>query len=81
MLQADSPDKIAPNSKNGKLVWDAYTYVDDFEALDKLYEELKRNGAAFAVKPEISEFDRGSWKEFSIQDPDGYVIGFGSGKK
>ncbi|HET7579264.1 MAG TPA: VOC family protein [Bacillales bacterium] len=81
LIQAGDPNDIQPNSKIGKVVWDAYTYVDDFEALDNLYKEFKTNGATVALEPEVSDFDWGSWKEFSIQDPDGYVIGFGAGKK
>lgn len=81
LIQAESPEDISPNSKPGKIIWDVYTYVDDFEALDNLYEEFNDNGATIAIEPKETNFDWGSWKEFSVQDPDGYVIGFGAGKK
>ncbi|GIO26337.1 hypothetical protein J43TS3_09480 [Ornithinibacillus bavariensis] len=51
------------------------------DELDALYDEFKSNGAIIASEPKLSEFDWGVWKEFSINDLDGYIIGFGSGSK
>lgn len=49
--------------------------------LNELYEELKGKGAEFVQEPDLQGADWGSWKDFAIKDPDGYVIAFGSGKK
>lgn len=81
LIQADNHEQIVPNSTNEKVIWDAYTYVDDFDALDQLYKELSNNGATIATEPETSKFDWGFWKEFSVKDPDGYVIGIGAANK
>ncbi|MOA07750.1 Glyoxalase-like domain protein [compost metagenome] len=58
-----------------------YAYVETHPELDELYEELKGKGAEFVQEPDLQEADWGSWKDFAIKDPDGYVIAFGSGKK
>ena len=47
--------------------------------LDALYEELTSRGRS-GTGTCIMEADWGVWKDFAIQDPDGY-IGFGSGIK
>ncbi|CAK4870511.1 unnamed protein product [Aphanomyces euteiches] len=77
LLQAESPEDIRPNraAKGSEHVWDVYAYV---EVLENLYEELKSSGAIFAYELLIQEFDWGTWKEFAVKDPDGYVIGFGN---
>lgn len=77
LIQAESPDDVRPNRNH----WNTYAYVRTHEELDLLYEELKTSGAIIVAEPVIHEFDWGVWKEFSVQDPDGYVIGFGSGNK
>lgn len=66
---------------NGEGLWDIYAYADDFESLDTLYAEWKEKGVSFVKEPEVTENDWGLWKEFAIQDPDGYVIGVGTAKK
>jgi lactoylglutathione lyase len=77
LLQANDPSDVRPN----KNTWNTYAYVENHAGLDALYEELKAKGAVFSQEPQLIEQDWGIWKEFSIKDPDGYVIGFGSGDK
>lgn len=77
LIQAKDNQDVRPN----KDTWNTYAYVKDHEGLDALYEELKANRAVIAKEPVISEHDWGVWKEFSVSDLDGYLIGFGSGMK
>ncbi|MDR6884018.1 VOC family protein [Bacillus sp. 3255] len=77
LLQAANREDVRPNQGT----WNTYAYVKDHHALNCLYEELKSNGAMIASEPQVTEYDWGTWKDFSVQDPDGYVIGFGSGSK
>lgn len=77
LIQAADPQDVKPN----KGTWNTYAYVRDFQELDALYAEFKANGAEIADEPTVSEFDWGAWKEFSVRDLDGYVIGFGAGGK
>ncbi|MBB3112713.1 catechol 2,3-dioxygenase-like lactoylglutathione lyase family enzyme [Paenibacillus phyllosphaerae] len=77
LIQAADPSDVRPN----KGAWNTYAYVRTHQELDLLYEELKANGALVAAEPFVTEHDWGVWKEFSVKDPDGYVIGFGSGNK
>ncbi|AHV99625.1 VOC family protein [Paenibacillus sabinae] len=77
LIQADDPNDVRPNTGT----WNTYAYTESIAALDVLYEEFRANGAMIVEEPKVSEFDWGLWKEFSVKDPDGYVIGFGSGAK
>lgn len=77
LIQAQDPDDVRPN----KGTWNTYAYVQTHEELDALYEEFKQHGAIIASEPVVSEHDWGAWKDFAVRDLDGYVIGFGSGKK
>ncbi|WP_318152585.1 VOC family protein [Paenibacillus terricola] len=77
LIQAESIEDVRPNRNH----WNTYAYVRTHGELDTLFEELKSNGANIAAEPVEIEFDWGVWKEFSVKDPDGYVIGFGSGNK
>jgi lactoylglutathione lyase len=77
LIQAGDIQDVIPN----KGTWNTYAYTKDFKVLDALYEELKANGAIIASEPITTEQDWGSWKEFSVRDLDGYLIGFGSGTK
>ncbi|MBS4174017.1 VOC family protein [Bacillus sp. FJAT-49736] len=81
LLQAKEAQTINPNSSEDEVVWDAYAYADDFTALENIYNEWKQKGATFAQELTVSEFDWGIWKEFAIQDPDGYVLAIGSANK
>ncbi|WP_336771952.1 VOC family protein [Paenibacillus sp. MMO-58] len=77
LIQAEDSKDVRPN----KGIWNTYAYVQTHQELDLLYAELKVNGAIIETEPVLSEHDWGVWKEFSVKDPDGYVIGFGSGNK
>lgn len=77
LIQAADPMDVRPN----KGTWNTYAYVRTHEELDALFAEFKGNGAIIVSEPFLTEHDWGVWKEFSIRDLDGYVIGFGSGSK
>lgn len=83
LIQAAHTENVQPNpAGQGQIIpWDTYAYVETHHELDDLYEELKGKGAEFVQEPDLQEADWGSWKDFAIKDPDGYVIAFGSGKK
>ncbi|MFD2045499.1 VOC family protein [Ornithinibacillus salinisoli] len=81
LLQANETDSINPNSSQNKVVSDVYAYADDYTSLETLYDQVKERGANIVQEPEETNLDWGSWKEFSIQDPDGYVISFGTARK
>lgn len=81
LLQAKENQVISPNSTDNEVICDAYAYADDFTALDLLHNEWKQKGAKIVQEPAVTEFDWGAWKEFAIQDPDGYVLGVGTAKK
>ncbi|MBB6690447.1 VOC family protein [Cohnella xylanilytica] len=83
LIEGKSAEDVRPNriGDGQEKVWDTYAYVETHDDLDELYEELKSKGAILHQKPEVYEFDWGVWKEFSVKDPDQYVIAFGSGKK
>ncbi|MBM7565912.1 VOC family protein [Paenibacillus sacheonensis] len=55
---------------------DVQGYTDTWAGLDSLYEEFKSKGAAFAREPVVYP-DFGPWKEFVVEDPDGYHLAFG----
>ncbi|WP_276355657.1 VOC family protein [Cohnella caldifontis] len=77
LIQAGDPEDVRPN----RGTWNTYAYVRTHDELDALYLELNTQGAFIVSEPAVTEHDWGSWKEFSVRDPDGYVIGFGSGNK
>jgi len=81
LLQSRENQVITPNSSTNEVLCDAYAYADDFATLDELHNEWKQKGAKVVQEPVITEFDWGAWKEFAIQDPDGYVLGVGTAKK
>lgn len=79
LLQANAPEDVQPNkpAKGDKLpASDVYCYVENWAALDQLYEEFKRKGAPIIIEPWVDE-NAGPWKEFAINDPDNYIIAFG----
>ncbi|MBO7743801.1 VOC family protein [Paenibacillus sp. MWE-103] len=55
---------------------DVQGYTDTWAGLDALYEEFKSKGASFAREPVVYP-DFGPWKEFVVEDPDGYHLAFG----
>ncbi|MBO9606973.1 MAG: VOC family protein [Paenibacillaceae bacterium] len=77
LVQATNIEHVRPNHGT----WNTYAYVRTHDELDALYLELTTNGAIMVSEPQITEHDWGTWKDFSVRDPDGYVIGFGSGNK
>ncbi|PKR83958.1 VOC family protein [Heyndrickxia camelliae] len=81
LLQAKEKQAITPNSSKNDIIWDAYAYADDFAALDQLHNEWKQKGAKIVQEPLVTQFDWGMWKEFAVQDPDGYILGVGTAKK
>ncbi|MFI2562918.1 VOC family protein [Paenarthrobacter sp. NPDC018779] len=83
LIEANSSLDVQPNKpgKGQDKSWDTYAYVETHEDIDILYKELEGKGASITQEPEVYDFDWGAWKEFSIKDPDNYVIAFGSGKK
>lgn len=82
LLQADSSNDVQPNkpAKGATVGIDVYCYVENWTALDALYEEFRNNGVSFAVEPWIDE-EAGPWKEFVIKDLDDYCIAFGGTNK
>ncbi|MEK5643896.1 hypothetical protein BK138_17450 [Paenibacillus rhizosphaerae] len=76
--QSPDPARIYPNppEPGSELGIDVSAYVDTWAALDSLYEEFKSKGAVFAMEPTIFA-DGGPWKEFVVEDPDGYHLAFG----
>ncbi|MFE8701422.1 VOC family protein [Cytobacillus sp. FJAT-54145] len=82
LLQANTPDDVKPNkpAEGADIGFELYCYVDDWESLDKLYDEFKGNGANIVIEPWIDP-DNGPWKEFALQDIDGYCIAFGGTNK
>ena len=72
MYEADNNRDVKPISNiSGGPPWDILVYTNSQE---ELYEEFKAKGAIFASELNISE---SGWKEFIVQDLDGYKIGFG----
>lgn len=55
---------------------DVQGYTNTWTGLDALYEEFRSKGARFAREPVVYE-DFGPWKEFVVEDPDGYHLAFG----
>lgn len=78
LLQASDPSDVRPNpaEKGGTRPYDVYAYVENWTALDSLYEEFRSKGAVISGEPVIYA-DGGPWKEFIVQDPDGYNLAFG----
>ncbi|MDP4169309.1 MAG: VOC family protein [Bacillota bacterium] len=82
LLQANVPEDVRPNNpaKDERTAVDVYCYVENWQALDELYEEFKQKGAMIAIEPLIDE-NEGPWKEFAITDLDNYCIAFGGTNK
>ncbi|AZN41041.1 VOC family protein [Paenibacillus albus] len=71
MYQAENPSDLKPISKtNGGPPWDILVYTNSQE---ELYEEFITKGAV--VHSPLTQSESG-WKEFIIEDIDGYRIGF-----
>ncbi|XID92867.1 GyrI-like domain-containing protein [Paenibacillaceae bacterium WGS1546] len=78
LLQAPAGTEPAPNppEAGGDVGVDVYAYVENWTALDDLYAEFGSQGAKIAREPTIYA-DGGPWKEFIVEDPDGYHLAFG----
>jgi predicted enzyme related to lactoylglutathione lyase len=78
LLQAPTPEAVNPNPPENEWTraFDLYAYTEDWTSLDSLYEEFRSKGAVISGEPVILP-DFGPWKEFIVQDPDGYHIAFG----
>jgi len=71
LAQATDPSDIKPYWKMRDMLWNAYFWVDDADAL---YEEMKSAGAKMDYGPCTQPY---GVREFGIQDLDGHDIGFG----
>jgi catechol 2,3-dioxygenase-like lactoylglutathione lyase family enzyme len=67
----DQPARIVPNWRLVKNIWNAYVRVDDVESV---YREVQERGAG--IDYTIYNAPHG-FREFGVQDPDGYDIAFG----
>ena len=67
----DTPERIVPNWHLVHNMWNVYIRVD---GVDALYAELQERGAP--IDYTIYDAPHGM-REFGVQDPDGYDIGFG----
>jgi lactoylglutathione lyase len=80
ILQAESNEDVSPNKapRGSDYASDVYAYVANWAELDALFDELKMKGAIVAYEPYIQDFGWGKWKEFAVNDLDGYTITFGA---
>jgi predicted enzyme related to lactoylglutathione lyase len=78
LLQAPAGAGATPNppEAGSDTGVDVYAYVEDWTALDQLYSEFMSKGAIIAREPVVYA-DGGPWKEFIVEDPDGYHLAFG----
>jgi len=76
--QVPSGERARPNppEQGADVGVDVYAYVEDWASLDGLYEEFVKKGAVVAREPTVYA-DGGPWKEFVVEDPDGYHLAFG----
>ena len=66
-----TPERIVPNWRIVDMTWNAFIRVDDVEAV---YAEIQERGAGI----DYTLYDAPSgFREFGVQDPDGYDIAFG----
>jgi catechol 2,3-dioxygenase-like lactoylglutathione lyase family enzyme len=67
----EEPERIVPNWRIVDNVWNAFVRVDDVESI---YAEVQARGAGI----DYTLYDAPSgFREFGVQDPDGYDIAFG----
>ncbi|KZE74760.1 hypothetical protein AV654_29010 [Paenibacillus elgii] len=78
LLQAPDASAVRPNpvAQGETRAYDVYAYVENWAALDSLYEEFRSKDVVISGEPVIYP-DGGPWKEFVIQDCDGYGLAFG----
>jgi predicted enzyme related to lactoylglutathione lyase len=68
---AASPERLVPHWQIRDKTWNAYIRVDD---VDAIYAEVQARGAR--IDYTIYDAPHG-FREFGVQDPDGYDIAFG----
>lgn len=74
--EAARVEDVRPSSSvAGGPAWDFYAYAADGRGIDALYTEWKARGAVVVRQPRLVN---ATWKEFVIQDLDGYKIAFGA---
>jgi uncharacterized glyoxalase superfamily protein PhnB len=71
LVLTDEPELIVPHWRVVTNMWNAYVLVDDVEAM---YAEVRERGATIDYEPYDSPW---GFREFGVQDRDGYDIGFG----
>ncbi|KIL41074.1 hypothetical protein SD70_09760 [Gordoniibacillus kamchatkensis] len=78
LLQAPDASAVKPNPPEigSTRAYDVYAYVENWTELDRLHDEFVTKGAIISGEPVVYA-DQGPWKEFVVQDPDGYGIAFG----
>ena len=71
LASCEEPGRIVPNWRIVDKVWNVYIRVDDVESV---YAEVQERGAGidYTIYNAPSGF-----REFGVQDPDGYDIAFG----
>jgi catechol 2,3-dioxygenase-like lactoylglutathione lyase family enzyme len=71
MALCREPERIVPNWRIVDMTWNAFIRVDDVESI---YAEVQDRGAGI----DYTLYDAPSgFREFGVQDPDGYDIAFG----
>jgi catechol 2,3-dioxygenase-like lactoylglutathione lyase family enzyme len=68
LKQAASPDQVRPNGAHG--VWDAYVWVDDFDAIRG---ELAARGARVVAESPATSYGT---REIEVEDGNGYRLCF-----
>jgi catechol 2,3-dioxygenase-like lactoylglutathione lyase family enzyme len=68
---ADDRDQLVPHWQIVDKMWNAYIRVDDADAI---YAELQQRGAGIDYTIYNTPW---GFREFGVQDPDGYDIAFG----
>lgn len=78
LFQAPDASAVRPNPApaGGGYPVDVQVYTETWAQLDALYEEFRGKGAVVSVEPTIYK-EGGPWKEFVVEDPDGYHLAFG----
>ena len=78
LLEAHDHRDVRPNSPPSGMEhgMDLYCYVENWQALNELYREFKAKEAKIVIEPWVDE-NNGPWKEFALEDLDGYCIAFG----
>ncbi|MGX9135729.1 VOC family protein [Rummeliibacillus sp. JY-2-4R] len=74
LIQAEKIEDVKPNRN----LWNVFSYMEDADQLDKLFNDAKLHGALFAYYPKVREIAGEKLREFAIRDLDGYLIGFGT---